>query len=1170
MNRSGLLLLACSFSVSAQVFTARLSGTIQDPAGAPVPGATVTATQVSTNAKRSSVTESTGVYIIPLLLPGTYEVRVEAPGFQPQIRKDIELGANQTATLDFALRIADVTQTVDVTGDVPLLQTETTNLATTIDARTIEQFPLVQRDIMGLLRAVPGVVAKGQVGDARGGRGVFNSNFSVGGGRTASNEVLIDGSANTIGDFNGVVISPPPDSVQEFRVETNAFAAEFGRTGGGVVNTVTKAGTNRYNGTAYYFHQNDAFNANSFGNNRFGLPKAILRRHQYGYSLGGPVRIPKLYNGTDKTFFFSAWEGRREKDPVQAIFSVPTEAERRGDFSNTVFLGTGGVVTPIIIYDPNTSRVVNGVRSRLPFAGNVIPPDRINPIARRLVAEYPAPNRTGSQVTNRGNYAFQGARSYRRDIFTNRVDHYLSERHRLFGRWTWQENFDENPSTTVRFTNSNSTKDNYKNFALDDTYTLTPRLNNVFRYSYTRYRANLRSNTLGFDPTTLGFPNYVRDNASILFYPNIAFGGDTTFPQLGGTAYNNQPRDTQGLQEQMVYVRGRHNFKFGAEYRLYRFYPFQTINPTGNYNFSRAFTQSDQLGNPIANQGFPLASMMLGFGAFSYEHVEPLSVFHHYVGAYFQDDFKLSTKLTLNLGLRWDIETGTAEAHDRLSYFDPEADNPLTRLGAPKGAVVFAGGKNPRTIRAANKANFGPRIGVAYRLDNRTALRAGYGLFFLPLGVEAAIVTTPFNYTVNADVLNTDNSPRTLLSNPFPGGITTPPSATPVRDGSYRIGLDANTVLREQAAPHIHQWNLAIGRQIARTTVADITYFGSRGVHLMIPTMSLNQLDALNLAQGRGLTDLVSNPFVGAVTDPTSLLSRPTIPRMQLLKPYPQFAAQSTANAFNPSLTFFRPPVGDSVYHAVTFRFERRFTKGLSVNAHYTISKLLDNGGAGNGAAFLDPSAYRDVNNKGLERSVGSFDVPQRLVVMYSVDVPFGKGKKFLNNNAFLDRIIGGWNIFAFHTWQKGLPVALGTANLSRLAGDAASRVSVVGGVDPRYSLEQSIANARAFNPVCQCTAPWFNPAAFSSTPEFVIPNGARFQPNIREGNLRNTDVTVQKALRIVERYRIQIRGGFFNIFNQVTFNGPSVIDPTRPNFGSAGGTQDNSRRIEVGARILF
>jgi hypothetical protein len=1154
--RSTVLIALFCVCALAQTFTARITGSVTDATGAAVPSATITVHQIETNLTKKAKTGSSGIYDVPLLLPGTYEVTVEAPGLDTMIRREIRLEVNATVTVDFSMRVATLTTVVDVTAEAPMLQTESSGVGTTVEERIVQDFPLLERDVMGLVKTIPGIIAnQGAVGAARGSRNVFDSEFSVAGGRSSMNEVLLDGASNTIGDFNGVVIVPPQDTVQEFRVETSSYSAEFGRSGGGTVNIVTKSGSNVYRGSVYYFHQNDAFNANTYVNNRSGIPRPFLRRHQYGYSLGGPVWIPKLYHGKSKTFFFSSFEGRRESNPINSLTSVPAAAQLAGDFSHTFAL-INGQPQLIQIFDPNTGKIVNGTPTRTQFADNMIPGDRISTIALKALSYYPKPNLPGSSVTGLLNYQYHATRPYSHDVVSNRIDQYIGDKQRIFFRSTVQENLDKSPTTIVRFVDSDSTWDHFKNYALDHTWQLRPSLNNVLRYSYTRFRANLISNTLGFDPTTLGLPGYFRDSANILFFPNFSISGP--FPSLGGTAYNNQPRDTQDIQDNIVLIHGRQNIKLGGEFRLLRFYPFQVFNPTGGFSFSPSFTQQNQIAGGTPTQGYGLASFMLGVGSFSFEHVEPLSAYHHYAGAYIQDDWKVTSRLTLNLGLRWDVETGTGEAHNRLSYFDPNATNPA----GGRGAMEFTGGSNPSTIRATNWLNFGPRVGVAFRPFDKWVLRGGYGVFYLPIGLEPTLTTTPFNYTLTADNLNSDYTPKVTLSNPFPAGLPKPNSATPVNNGSYQLGTNSNIVLRDQPPEYIQEWNFAVSRQLAKTSVITLTYNGSRGVHLPIPSLELNQINPLYLAGGgSALTQLVPNPYFGKISG--GLLSQAMIPQEQLFKPFPTFASPTTANAFGSSLNYSRPPVGDSIYHATTVQFERRFSRGLSINLHYTFSKLIDVGGVGNGAAFTDPSALRDIYNTRLERSLGSFDVPHRFIAVYTIDVPFGRVKAF-------KRILSGWQIVGFHTLQSGLPVNIGGPDLSRIAGASPSRASVVAGMKDSYPYDVSIANARAYNPSCGCTLPWFNPAAFTTTPQFVIPNGPRFLPDVRGGFLRTWDVTLSKRIRITERVAFNLQGKAYNVLNQVTFAGPSVITVNSANFGSAGGVSSSPRYLEVGGKLTW
>jgi hypothetical protein len=813
---------------------------------------------------------------------------------------------------------------------------------------------------------------------------------------------------------------------------------------------------------------------------------------------------------------------------------------------------------------------VAGARTRDQFPANAIPASRHNPIARNVLGLLPQPNLPGDPVTGRRNYFFNGRNRYTRDVFSARGDHFFDERHRVFVRVNWQENLQQVPNSPIRLPDSGTVYDAFRNVGLDDTWQISPRWTNVFRASFARFLANqLPRGPFPFDPSSLGLPDYYRDNANIPILPNFSFG----FVDVGGRAYNYQPRDTPGVQNQLVRSAGRHNTRLGVEYRVYKFYPFQVFNPTGSFSFGSNFTQQDHLAAAQPGQGLGLASMLLGAGSFGFEKVEPLTAYNRYWGAYVQNDWRVSSRLTLNLGLRWDTESGATEAHDRLSYFDPEAN--LNLPGGYRGAMYFTGNGRPRSIRAANYRNFQPRAGFAYRISGKSVTRGGYGIFFLPVATETGIVTTPFNYSLAADVLNADFTPRNTLSNPFPQGLRPPSSANRIEDGTYLLGAfpGSGTVLRNQKPGYIQQWNYAISRQVSRSGIFDLTYFGSRGVHLPIPSLQLNQIDPANLAQGRAwLEQNVDNPFFGRFT--SGVLSTRQVPRLHLLKPYPQYAGAGTglAAAFAGALLYNRPPVGDSIYHAVTIKYERRFDAGLSVNAHYTISKLIDIGGVGNGNAFNDPSALRDIYNPRLERAVSVWDVPRRLILTYSYELPFGKGRKFAPRAGLANHVLGGWEVFAFHTYESGRPVVVGGPDLSRLAGASPSRAFVTG-ADPRLDYQQATANARDFDPRCSCSKPWLNTGAFvtnaAQIPQYVIPNGPRTLPSLRQDWTRNVDAVVTKRLAVHERVNMLLDFRAFNLFNSVWFGGPNGT-VTSNTFGSVTSVNSGPRRLEFGAKITF
>ncbi|HZH33776.1 MAG TPA: TonB-dependent receptor, partial [Pyrinomonadaceae bacterium] len=845
--------------ILAQTITATLTGTIADPNGAIVPGATVSVTSVETGQTKTDTTNQDGRYTITFLPPGTYNVSVESAGFTRATRENIRLEVAQTASIDFALSVTGGEVKVDIGSDeTPILQTETSNLETTIEQKLVEDLPSVDRNIFSFVNLVPGTIdagtALGNAGAAvgsAGNRNFFDSNFSVGGGRASSNDVLLDGVTNTIGDFNGVAVSPPQDSIREFKVISGIAPAEYGRTAGGIVTIATKAGTNKFRGALYEYFQDRELNANGFVRNRNGLPRINVNRNQFGGAIGGPVFLPRfgegtpiLYNGKNKTFFFFNYEARREDNPfARELLTVPTAQQRTGNLSDLL----GGNRTDIL-FGPNNPGGASGTPVRFgqifnPF-GALVPYLQVNangtttqvmgrpvipnnnlatlpvcpnprpaftptttacldPVALAVLSYIPQPNATGTQLANApgviNNFIVSDTTKFTRDIFAGRIDQRISDKQNLFGRFSYEVRHDEFPNFfNSPASNARAIRDTFMNFTLNHVYTLTQNAVNNFRYGYTRVRANQRPNSQGFNPTTLGLPAYLAEGAANLQFPNFLIGGGadgSTLPgQLNsdtiGGAGNDQPRDVHTLNNSVSIVAGSHTIKTGGEYRLLRFYPFQFFSPTGNFTFDRTFTRGPvgtTSNTNVATSGSALATFLLGLPTQAQrEAVAPITIYHHYYAGYVQDDWRINRKLVLNLGLRYDYETGTAETHRLVSSFDFEGRAPVqvpsafvldpavTALNPGirdlRGFLSFPEGAQTRTP----KNRFAPRLGFAYSLNNKTTLRGGFGLFFLPQSLEPT-TAQGVNFTTSAVQTPTTGqvtASTIFLTNPFPNGLT--------------------------------------------------------------------------------------------------------------------------------------------------------------------------------------------------------------------------------------------------------------------------------------------------------------------------------------------------------------------------------------------------------------
>ncbi len=1237
-------------AISAQQITATVSGTISDPNGAAVPGAIVTATSIDTGLAKTATTNDEGNFTITFLPPGSYNIAVNKTGFSQVTRENIRLEVAQTASIDVALGISAEQVTVEVdSNETPILQTETSNLETTVEQKLIEDLPSSERNIFSFVNLVPGTidtnVALGNPNSAIGSstnRNFFDSNFAVNGGRASTNDVLLDGVTNTIGDFNGVTISPPQDAVREFKVISGVAPAEYGRTGGGIVTIASRAGTRKFHGALYEYFQDGNLNANGYQRNRLSQSRINdLSKHQFGGAIGGPVFIPNFGEGNEggfarqleKTFFFANYELRREQNPFTRTLTLPTLRMRNGDFGelltgavrrdNTGAIITNADGTPAIfgqLYNP-FGALVNGRRAA--FANNNLSNLPLcpatgtrttackDPVAQAFLQFLPLPNQPG--LTN--NFLFSGTTDFNRDIFAARIDHTVSEKQSFFARFSYEKrrtappNFFDSPATAISIVT-----DRFVNTTLNHVYSLTPNLINNFRYGYTRAAALQGPTSFGFDPTSLGFPSYIAENASIALFPTFTIGigaegatpaGEITNGFIGGSG-NDQSRDTHNLSDSVTFVRGSHTFRVGADYRLYRFYPFQFQTPSGSFSFNRFATRGPTpalaAASLVESTGSSFASFLLGIpSGVTQEVVKPITIYHHYGAGYVQDDWKIRRDLTLNLGLRWDFETPTASPQNQISTFDPDAASVLQgRLNLanldPAVAALNPGIRNltgsisfpeddPQTKTNLNR--FAPRIGFAYSYDNKTTLRGGVGMFFLPISLEAvtAVGVNFINSQAQSPLDTSQVSASTIfLNDPFRiAGLQGAVGNT--RGAFTRLGdTVAGAVEPNRPNPYNMMFNLVLQRELAKNLVVDVAYVGSRGRNLPSRDINLNQLSSEALAYARAnfnqpntcgaaacatvaafLAQPVANPFAG-LNSPTTPISTQitgaTIPRAQLLRRFPQYT----------TVTSSRPLIGRSDYNALQVNLQKRFSDGWSALVNYTFSKLLDTGGVGNGASFTDPTNADDAFNFDEEYSYSTLDVPHRITVSSTYELPFGKGKMFGENwSGLTDAFLGGWQVSGTGVYQTGAPLTitnatpfLGGGSVLTAVGNSQRRPNVVAGVVPRFdNIGERVRQGLSI----------FDVTAFSppSDPLFEFGTAARTYNNIRRDNFKNVDLSIIKNVNFNEgRQKMQIRGEFLNAFNQVVFGSPGSTQVGSNTFGIITVQGNRPRIIQLVGRFTF
>jgi hypothetical protein len=1158
LPRIAIALLAIAVSGTAlfcQSFSGAVTGTAMDATGGALSNVQLTLTNEATGQSQSQQTNDNGTYNFPQVTPGSYRLQAEAPGFKTFVRSHITIEVQQQAAIEIKMELGSLSETVEVTSQVPLLQPSTSSLGQVVNNQKITELPLAGRNTLSLIGLTAGAQPVGQFGGIPARTNSYNQGFfSTSGSQVATNETLIDGVPANASVYNAPAFVPVVDDVQEFKVQTNTFSAEFGRTGGGIVNIVTRAGGNQIHGTAYEFFRNNLLNANNWFSNRSGTPRPKTTTNQYGFTAGGPVVLPRIYNGRDKTFWFFNYEGLSDRLGLTQQFTIPTPQQLQGDFSQ-LYTSSGQQVR---IYDPTTTRPDPnrpGAYIRDQFAGNVIPAQFINPVAAKVAALYPKPNVPGNPLTGANNFFGSAAVPNTQDQFTARIDQTIGERHHLFGRFSYSNvqrgAYDffhsdggwVNPGgggVPLRF--------DARNFAFDYTNTISPSLLFEFSYGFVRQFVGKKPAGYGIDLTTLGFPASFSNQIPIDALPSFQPSGYRAIAPATSDLIN-RGDNTHSWQASMTKVLTSHTLKWGVDYRFIPIGELQPNAPQGVFNFDSAFTGQ----NPLAtssSSGNSIASFLLGYpSSGSIDNTPAISFSYRYLGGYIQDDYRVSSKLTFNLGLRYEVETGRNERYNRLSWFDPSITNPVgSEVGIPnlRGGLQFVGANgNSERQKATNWLHFGPRFGFAYNVFSKTVIRGGYGLFYLPatgddqgtnLGAAGFSATTPYVSSLNGGL-----TPINSLSNPFPGGIVQPTGSS--LGAGTLVGQDIVAVYHNDPSAYSQQWNFDVQQELPGAVLFDIAYAGSKGTALPVD-IKLNQLPDESLALGTALLRQVPNPFFGSIS--SGPLSQPTVAQGVLLRPFPQFNNVNIRAVHE----------GNSSYHSMQTKVERRFQNGFSILAAYTWSKLITDTGSRISIGFANPGVQNS-NNLRAERSLANIDVPHRFVLSDTWQLPFGTGKPFLSSGGpIVQKIVSGWAVNGITTLQSGFPLGLTTATNQTNSLGGGSRPNNNGTSAALSGSIESRLNR------------YFNTSVFSQPRAFTFGNTSRTLPDVRGPGTINFDFSAIKNTQFRERYNLQFRAEFFNVLNNVNFGSPGTTYGTST-FGvisSAG----EARVTQLALKLVF
>ena len=1089
----------------SQAARGSIGGEVRDPSGAVIADGRIRLVEIRTNQEYAAKTDKSGFYTIVNLLPGSYRLIVEAEGFKRFTQEGIRLTTGEKMRADANLAVGSPSETFTVTSDVPLLRSETGSLGQLVDNRKITDLPLNGRSFISLVGLSSGVALPPGTAFPR-----------INGGRPRTNEYLYDGISVLQPEPGSVAFFPIIDAIQEFKVETNSPPAEFGRFNGGVVNLSTKSGTNQFHGSAFEFFRNEALNArNLFAPADSARP--VFRRNQFGGTIGGPVQ-------KDRTFFFADYQGTRQEVARVRISTVPTLLQRQGIFAEAV----GGKVPDI--YDPATTQpVAGGGLTRQKFSDNKIPSGRIDQVAAILIERYPEPTSSGTA----NNYTRVDDEGDTQDQSDIRLDHRFSNHDQIFGRYSYMRDFatlvtplPDGSGTITSDTLAPATTTGHS-VASSYIHEFGPRLANETRFGYTRRGIGRAALLLDGPPSQeLQLPGIPSNGAFSNELPTFSISG---FQQLGPPANTDSQfrTDVTEVVDQITWQKNRHLFKGGMDFRWERLDVIQPPSPTGLFSFSNLFT--DLPGT--TGTGFSWASFLLGqVQIFSIDLQQKFIRARAHIQEYFiQDDWKATNRLTINAGVRWTLNFPSTEVDNQGSVFNLERQQ-LDYLGQ---------NGFPRSGRNLHWHDFGPRLGLAYRVTDKTVIRSAYALVW----IEQAGITTPFTnpqfpfvQTVGQRTLDSINPAFALASGPSVAPIPLTPDAG--------LGQGVFSVDRSLGSGYVQQWNFFLQREITPNLALSIGYTGSKITHVGIPDTNINQLTVKQLAAGNPLLHKVPNPYYGQIPRSSSL-GDPTIAAGQLLKPYPRFT----------TVSFFRNNVGNTNYNSLQARLEKRFSRDLSFLASYTFSKLIDEASSVfDSTIFTGPVAnfpVADSFNRKLERDLSTGDIPQNFTLSSTYDLPVGAGHHFRPRGIF-GKLIGGWELAWLLSLQSGVPLPVTqSTNFNSFAGFGTQRPNRIG--DPSQDAQRS-------------TAQWFNTAVFKTAPQFTL--GTSSRNPVRGPGYRNLDVALIKRTGIAERVALEFRAEAFNVTNTPPLGTPNVVLGT-PGFGSITSAGD-PRVVQFALKVIF